>query len=47
MNNQTFLAVVGAAILVLIGFVLLDKYNTCQASQQSFDYCFRTGKRNW
>ena len=47
MSNQTFLAVVGAVILVLIGYVLLDKYNACQAAHESFAKCFQTNRRNW
>jgi hypothetical protein len=44
-SNQTFLAIVGAAILFLIGVVVVDKYQTCQAAQQGFDMCFRTNTR--
>jgi cell division protein FtsN len=48
MSNETFLAIVGALIVLLIGGVVLDKYQTCQAAQQNFDQCFRSrGRGGW
>lgn len=41
MTNQTFIALVGFIILLLMSAVLMDKYSDCQAAAKSFGECFQ------